>query len=361
MQITSLQLKHFRCFDNKTIELDAPVVIIEGNNGTGKTSALEALHYLCYLRSFRTHIPRQLIAFDHENFIIKASFVSDNEPISRELHVGFCPPKRLVKIDQQVIGSYKELMDHFRVVTLVEDDLELIKSGPEVRRSYLDQAILLSDPSYSTQAKKFRHVVDNRNALLRNGVSDKHSFQLWTQQLWELSCAIQSRRIEVLNDLSNEITHLINQYFAQQEISITFSYKSKGGQMGVSFEEFDKGHQDLYEQEVRFGRTLFGAHLDDFSINFLDKRSKSFASRGQQKIIVILMKIAQIKLLERNKGSVVFLLDDFMTDFDHTRVQLLLPMLTDLNSQLIFTAPAGQSPLLEALSERGAQHIMLTG
>src|SRR5437868_6298202 len=94
-------------------------------------------------------------------------------------------------------------------------------------------------------------------------------------------------------------------------------------------------------EETRVGHSLFGAHLDDFLIHFQDKKSKNYSSRGQQKLIVLLVKIAQIQQLLHSKGPVILLLDDFMTDFDEQRCRLLLDLLFDLKIQLIFTVPTG--------------------
>ena len=83
-----------------------------------------------------------------------------------------------------------------------------------------------------------------------------------------------------------------------------------------------KRHAALYHDEQRFGRSLFGAHLDDFMIQFKDVKSKNFASRGQQKLIVLIAQNCPGEALNASKGAVIFLLDDFMTDFDHAKAQI---------------------------------------
>ncbi len=83
------------------------------------------------MRSFRTHIPRDLIAFGSDNFFIKVGIVGD-DTYEHELQIGFSGKKRLIKLDQKALTSYKELTNYYRVVTITEDDLLLIKSGPEL-------------------------------------------------------------------------------------------------------------------------------------------------------------------------------------------------------------------------------------
>lgn len=359
MQITKLNLKNFRCFSDLTLTFSARIVLIEGKNGTGKTSVLEALHYLCYLRSFRTYSPQELMHFGNENFFIKAEFTGTavDQTTFSHVQVGFSDKRRLVKVDQKVVSSYKELMDHYRIITLTEDDLGLIKEGPDVRRAFIDQAVMLYEADFITLIKSFKGVVDNRNALLKKGTITADSYALWTEQLWELSFAIENRRRAALASIEQEVTSIIKEYF-ESSYSIKFIYKPKKKLLD-SFKEFEKSNPYLMEEEKRFCRSLVGVHLDDFAIQFEDKKSKNFASRGQQKLIVLLVKIAQIRTLATKRGPVVFLLDDFMTDFDQERVDKLLPVLMGLGSQLIFTSPIEQGYLEQQLCAYGAEKCFL--
>ena len=355
MQITRLKLKNFRCFSDVTFSFKKPIIIIEGLNGSGKTSLLEALHYLCYLRSFRTYWPKELMQFDQQNFFIKAEFV--DEVGSHELQVGFTDKKRLVKLDKKAITSYKQLMDHYRIITITEDDLGLIKEGPEIRRNFLDQAIALFKPDFLLTIRKLRKLVEQRNALLKKGHFSQESYQLWTHQLWQHSKLIQAERIKMLKSLQSSTSKLLKAHFPN--LSIAFDYKPKRIAKDDSVESFMAKNSQLQHDEARYGRSLFGAHLDDFSINFQDKRSRNFASRGQQKLIVLLINIAYAQQLIKKRGSVIMLLDDFMTDFDQSRCTLLVEILHQLGCQLIFTMPWRQNFLAKQLTSLGAQSITL--
>lgn len=144
LQLASLYLKDFRCFEQTTIDLDSKIVLICGANGTGKTSLLEALYYGCYLRSFRTHLSRDLVALGKDSFFVKFLIrdgVEDNS-VDHTIQIGFAHNKRLVKVDNKTAISYKDLLLYYRVVSLTEDDLKLIQDGPEERRAFLDQALL---------------------------------------------------------------------------------------------------------------------------------------------------------------------------------------------------------------------------
>lgn len=356
MRITHVQLKNFRCFTSFELELDHPIILIEGLNGTGKTSLLEALHYICYLRSFRTYSPQELVQFGADTFFIKARVNADQNE-SYDLQVGFGNKKRLVKINEKAVSTYKELLDYYRIITLNEDDLLLIKEGPDLRRLFIDQAIILSSPEHAAASRRMRDIIDNRNALLKKGGS-RESYELWTEQLWQLSTLISDTRVQALALLEKEIKELITRYF-NNSFEIQFTYVPKKNYL-VSFEEFMEKNPNLYHDEMRFCRSLFGAHLDDFSIRFKEVSSRNFASRGQQKLIILLLKAAQVKSLQALKGQCVLLLDDFMTDFDHEKARHLITLLTDLGIQLIFTVPAQQGVLHEELLARGARLAKVT-
>lgn len=358
MFLTQLHLKNFRCFSDATFNFEGSLILIEGLNGSGKTSLLEALHYLCYMRSFRTHSPRELLASGHEAFFIKALFNTQpyNEQ-SNELQVGFSGKKRLVKINLKTISSYKELMDFYRIITITEDDVNLIHGNPEVRRSFIDHALVLYNPDYATSIRTMHQIVEQRNSMLKCSY-DADSYRLWTEQLWDASREIQALRIEALKALEQETNRLLAHYFGEN-LWVSFIYKARRIEHDVTLEEF-MAHVNLAHEEMRYGHSLFGAHLDDFIINFQDKKSKNYSSRGQQKLVVLLIKIAQIKELLVRKGPAILLLDDFMTDFDGDRINKLLDLLFDLKVQLIFTSPSVTHFLGERLAQQGAFRLKLS-
>lgn len=357
MQVASLYLKNFRCFSEKYLELDSPLVLLQGLNGSGKTSLIEALHYLCYLRSFKTHTPRELLHFGQENFFLKAVIRPDIHELSHEVQVGYSGKKRLVKVNQQTVVSYKDLMDHYRVVTLTEDDGELIKSGPEVRRAFIDQALMLENPAHASMLRMLRHLVDSRNALVQTGTYNTQSIEIWTHKLWEQTAVVRQARIELLCKLEREVARILTSI--DPSLQVTISYLPKQVDPSLTFEQFMDASRALFQEEVRYGRSLFGAHLDDFSLRLQNRLTRQFASRGQQKLVVLLLKIAQVTHLKANRGSVIFLLDDFITDFDDRRALQLIDPLMGLGGQLIFTCPNLGGTLHNQLVCSNAQIVTL--
>lgn len=352
LQLASIYLKDFRCFEQTTIDLDSSIVLICGANGTGKTSLLEALHYGCYLRSFRTSTTRDLVALGKEAFFVKFLVHGGQleNYVDHTIQIGFTNNKRVVKVDNKIMVSYKDLLAYYRIVSLTEDDLKLIQDGPEERRAFMDQALLLDDASFLTTMREYRIILENRNALLHKELIDPEVFLIWTKKLWETTQIIQAIRKQFLALLELEVNKMLHQH-VDSDLTISFTYQAKK-QSDLSFEQFlgkNGSINDLMRSEAYFKRSLFGAHIDDFLVELAGKKSRAHASRGQQKMIVLLIKIAQIKQLMDKKGPLIFLLDDFMTDFDIERGKALLSALFELNCQLIFTSPRRDSALESAL------------
>ena len=196
--------------------------------------------------------------------------------------------------------------------------------------------------------KEFRTILSQRNALLQKPTVNKDIYELWTKKLLDASNDIQKERSQFLKNLEIRATDLLGQFFDNQ-FRLIFTYHQPYG-----------NPEELYHQELRYKRSLFGAHLDDFLIAFNDKRSRYFASRGQQKLILLLIKIAQMNELTTTKGDAIFLLDDILSDFDPQMLEIIITMLHNQNKgQCIFTCPSNTEILLQSLHFENTQMISL--
>ncbi len=352
MYIRSFELKNFRCFKEASYTIESSLILLQGPNGSGKSSLLEALYYASYLRSSRTHLPKELIKLQADSFFIRL-MVTGNEQAVHELTVGFSPPQRLVKIDQKKISSYKYLFNYYRTISIAEDELMLIKGSPELRRSFIDGALLLGNPEIAKTLSRYRAVLEQRNAFLKNGAFDPLSYKVWTEQLLALSYNIFQERIKLLARLERHTNTLITTYLGDR-YRLRCVYEPKYPlDSPTNFETFQQTYERLETDERRCGRTLFGVHLDDIILEFDDQHARSYASRGQQKLIVILLKVAQLLDLKDRSATAIFLLDDFMTDFDEEKISLIFPLLMSLKTQLFFTSPTKNSYLTDLIRGKG--------
>ncbi len=352
--LKTIHLKNFRCFTTASFDLDGEIILLQGVNGSGKTSILEALHYGSNLRSFRTRIPKELIKFGTDCFFIRiASEI-------QEISVGATGSKRQVKINQKSVVSYTELRTFHTIITVTEDDLILIKGSPEERRLFLDSLLLLLDPTLTTLFKDYRTIVNNRNALLYKGTYSFDELVVWTEKLWELSKIIQKKRIELIDQLSIQSKEFIKDHF-DDAYQLNYEYISKYVLENLSWQEFLMFWKaTIFNQECRYKRTLFGSHTDDLIISFNKKPARFYASRGQQKLMLMLIKMSQVtllrSLLSKDKG-ITFLIDDFMTDFDEKIMERIISAGKSLKIQLIFTSPVKKGLDEMLLTRYGARLV----
>lgn len=356
MRLLSLHLKNFRCFDSLKLTFAKKLVLISGLNGAGKTSILEALHYSCYFKSFKSNSSFDLIKLDSINkfFSVFVEVLKDDFAIPDFLTVSIKENgKKIAKLNQKTISSYRELLDLYRIITITENDIELIKGYPDNRRIFIDQFLLLFDPEYAFILKKYKKILKNRNFLL-SGYNKKQglnrdSYLIWSEQLYSLSVEIARKRINLLDLLFKDIVVLMS--FVRIELKIDFEYLFVKPYVidlnsAFSFDQFLALYPNLYDRELYAERSLFGAHLDDFLMNFNGISSRVYGSRGQQKLILFLLKIACLRIIGVKS---IFLIDDFMTDFDEEKLDFLIKLMLEFSSQIFVTSPIKNSLLEKKL------------
>lgn len=361
MIISSLSLKNFRCFSSLSLKLNEPFVFLVGMNGIGKTSILESLHYACYLKSFKTHLPKELIQISQAGFSINLEIVGDLKT-SDSISIGVLGNKKSVKVNHKPVSSYKDLISMYKVITLTEDDLMLIQGYPNNRRSFIDQLLSLLDFSYITLLRKYKIILNNRNALLNSHKKEnKDQYLLWTKQLLDLTLIIQQKRISLLKEIEEHSDILMNNLcqlsssplLKPQDNKLIIHYKKSSPYIldTDNLEDFLLSYPQMTNNEYIQKRSLFGAHLDDFDIIFQNKSSRLYSSRGQQKLILFILKLSQLSIINSQQGytNAIFLVDDFMTDLDEQKIALLLKLIVTHSSQLIITCPNQQSVLKDII------------
>lgn len=322
------------------MSFSSPITLITGNNGSGKTSIVEALYYLSYFKSFRTSVASDLMYAGSDCFFLKGHFTLQNLNEQHAIQVGYGQRKKSIKLDQKVVGSFKDVLPYFQVVTLTEDDIDLIKGSPSGRRSFIDQAVLMAHPETIDLYRDFRQILQNRNMLLERSSYgfDSLEFEVWTKKLWESSSQIQAYRQELIQLIQKSINDLIDQFF-DGVYEVCIEYEAKIARPGLSFEQFSLELERVSNQERYLKRSMFGAHLDDLVFHIRGKKARIFASRGQQKLISLLCKLSLTSISGSNQVKPLLLIDDFISDFDKTRLKNLIDLFLSCKNQIIMTAP----------------------
>lgn len=356
MFIKDIELKNFRCFESQKLSLGHKAVIIHGNNGKGKTTIVEAIYYLCYFKSFRSRYPDVLVRDGEKHFFLKGTLQKDD--ISTAIQIGYASKKKIVKINEKPLSSYRDILDLYRVVVFTNDDIDLIKEGPKGRRQFLDQVIMLDDISTAPIYQEYNKILKQRNASLEQKGSQE-MYMIWLQRLYELSQKVIQLRIDMLSRLEEKAKGLIGRHFGGN-FSICMKYKSALRSFSEqSYQEFFDSQVDLYQKETIMKRSLFGAHLDDVIFYFQESKARAYSSRGQQKILLFLAKMSQVSLLKEKGFTSLLIFDDFISDFDVDRIKSIVSIISSLDNQLIFTSPYYNEFLKELLQPLFPFEILL--
>jgi DNA replication and repair protein RecF len=335
MILKELHLRNFRCFKEQRIVFKDSITLLQGPNGSGKTSIIEALFFLGHLYSWRTSSPREICAFGNDHFYLRLNGVTRDEPW--QLQVGLQGKKRLIKFGENPIKSFEEISNHYQLIVLSEDNLAIVQDGPEERRSFIDDAIVLQNPAHKMMLRSYRHILAQRNSLLHSEIWNSESYDIWSQQLWSLAKEIQQERSAYITRLNDAVMHILLTSPFFQNATIQLEEKQSRFSLENSYELFEKNNPYLADYERKAQRTLWGPHLDDFTPLFNGSHARQYASRGQKKRMVTLLKLAQAHMLGQKP---IWALDDFMADFDDESIATIFSLIQSNATQLLITSPS---------------------
>lgn len=324
--LTELNIHHLRNIESAQLNLHPKCNIFYGPNGSGKTSLLEAIYLLSSGHSFRTREISPLVSEGEPSLTVFAR-TSTDETISIQKSV--TGPTQ-VKINMQACYSSSELAHFLPCQIFYQDIFQIIDAGPSVRRTLLDWGLFHVEQTYHSIWKNYRAVIKQRNALLRQKAAPIE-FIPWNKQLVELAIELDRMRVTYFTpwvlcfqDFLQELTDVpcsINYYKG-------WDRKQTGKGLAVILEE--QLSTDIHRQY-----THAGAHQADIVFDLSTKKAKQLLSRGQQKIILIALKLAQASLVPR---QCIYLLDDIAAELDATHLSRLIDCLSKIKGQLFLTA-----------------------
>lgn len=329
MILQQLNVHQFRNLMSVQIPLSR-VNIFLGDNGSGKTSCLEAIYYLGHGRSFRTIHSHHLINHQSDKFNIFAQIHRDNQ--LSKLGIEKTRHENKIKCDGEFIKNSSSLARLLPIQIINPDIHKLLEDSPKYRRKFIDWGVFHVEHSYGTLWKSFHSLLKQRNAALR--------------KRWDIS--VVKHWNKELVDVVNKIQRLKQNYVTQLELVFqecvaevdqlqnpNFSYYS-GWPKDLSFEQ---ALESSWEQDLESGFTRFGPHRSDLVLTFGKHRAKDVVSRGQQKVLAILLKLAQVRLYtKQGNKQLVLLVDDLASELDQNFTRSVIEILNLANCQLFVTA-----------------------
>ncbi len=337
MHIEHLSLNSFRNAENSEIEFNEGVNVICGANAAGKTNILEAVFYFAAGKSFRNCKDRELISFGSDKANIAMRFATENSSFKMQAQLSKSG-KRVIKMGDGAPLKMTEYIGRFRAVIFTPDHLNLVKGAPENRRRFLDLAICQSFPRYAKTLSEYNRVLAQKNALLKRGNVNDDLLFVYNERLSTLAAVITVNRRKYVQRLEDEASRFLLDMSNNRE-KLTLSYQSQAGDFETQ-EEIKERYLKIFEeksnQEKERYLTLYGAHKDDFSVYVNKKSARMYASQGQQRSIVLSLKLAEGELSYNLTGEYpVFLLDDILSELDKDRKEYILSRITD--RQVIIT------------------------
>ncbi len=330
MVVKKIRAKNFRNIESCEIEFSEGVNLLFGNNAQGKTNIIEALYIFSRGRSFRKGDDSDLIKFGEEGFNIGIEFKSSLGEES--LEYSLFGKERQRKKNGYKIKKVSEMLGSFRSVLFYPDDLLLVKEGPEKRREFINVAISQYSNSYLKNYSLYKKTLENRNCLLKminkGFYIDREELYSWSVQLAEYASFIYIEREEFLDRLSSHVKKFMSDISGGYE-DIEMSLISDIEENKLKREEVKKIYISKYtentEKEISAGITLYGPHRDDIKILINGKEARLFASQGQQRSIVLSLKLAEGEVIREITGEYpVFLFDDVLSELDEKRRKYIL-------------------------------------
>lgn len=327
MSLKKLDIYSLRNIQKVSIEPSNKINLIVGKNASGKSSLLEAIHILGRARSFRATTIKQVIQLGKEELVVSGKVKQKNSIINLgiKLNSSSCD----IRINQE--NSNKTVLAYSLPVLLIDPkSYMLLDAGPQLRREFLDWGVFNDQDDFLLNWRKFRKVLQQRNSLLKS--KQVEHIKVWNSELVQYGTIVSKYREEYLKKLEPVFLKITQIFFDFD--SVEFDYLSGWNK----FVNFDSALINDLNKDVKYGFTHSGPHRCDFKMLINKNIAKDYVSRGQLKLLIFALKLAQIKLINTENSNVCVLIDDLAAELDLTNKQKLLEYLVELDCQVFMTS-----------------------
>ena len=352
MYLKSLRLRSFRNYVDRQIEFTAQKTILVGNNAQGKSNLLEAVELLASLKSHRTSRDRELVLDSATTGQIDATV--ERAYGTSELKVVFRKQgRRTVAVNQENLRRQLDFLGVLNAVQFSSLDLDLVRGAPDARRSWLDGLLIQLEPVYSSILQQYNQVLKQRNALLKKIRAVKQEnesielttfepqLRLWDEQLAAAGSRVARRRARVIARLAPiaEFWHKrISGETERLEVNYLPNVKWLEDDPVIVQQAFLAKIKERRMVEQYQGKTMVGTHRDEIEFVINQTPARYYGSQGQQRTLVLALKLAELKLIEEVVGEPpLLLLDDVLAELDPNRQKQLLEVIGDRFQTMITT------------------------
>ncbi|CAM3052530.1 RecF recombinational DNA repair ATPase [Legionella steigerwaltii] len=344
MILSELKIHHLRNLSSVQLSLSPRFNFIFGPNGSGKTSILEGLYLLSCGHSFRSREISPIISYDESSLVVFAR-AQQHETIS--IQKSDSEPTQ-IKLNNQFCSTTSQLAYALPCQVFYSDIFQIIDAGPSVRRSLLDWGLFHVKHNYLSIWKEYKRVLKQRNALLRQHAPYAH-FIPWDKQLSQLANQLHLLREEYFARWEQAFIDVLNE-LSPLDCKIIYS---KGWDKKNTGKELVHILEESFTSDSQKSYTQFGAHQADILIEVNQNKAKQVLSRGQQKIILFALRLAQGNLLQQD---CLYLIDDLPAELDEHHQTRLMSYLSKRAGQYVITSTAYPDVLLSTISSE--EHLI---
>jgi DNA replication and repair protein RecF len=344
MYLKFLHLRHFRNYDDQAVSFQAPKTILVGDNAQGKSNLLESVELLATLRSHRASRDRDLVQDDHASGAITATLDRATGPMDLAVLLRQSG-RRTLRHNDQPLRRQLDFLGVMNAVQFSSLDLDLVRGGPGLRRDWLDVLLTQLEPIYAHLLQQYNATLRQRNALLRQTQrgtpADPTQLAIWDSQLATIGTHVIRRRARAIHRIAPLAAHWHHAISDRTE-TLTLRYAPNVATDQDDAATIQQAFLDQIQQraiaEQHQGTSLVGPHRDDVDFRINDTPARQYGSQGQQRTLVLSIKLAELKLIEAVIGEPpLLLLDDVLAELDLTRQNKLLETIQDRFQTLITT------------------------
>ncbi|HHV64007.1 MAG TPA: DNA replication/repair protein RecF [Peptococcaceae bacterium] len=349
MEIKQIELHNFRNYSQQKIEFEAGINLLVGANGQGKTNALESIHYLATGKSYRVKQESELILWGKKNFYLKGSFQTADRLLTLESY--YEAGKKVMKINQLACRRLSDYVGTINAVFFSPEDLNIVKKGPSERRRFLDLLLAQIRPSHIALLNDYIKIIKQKNNLLKtvkNSTALKSQLPIWNEQLVAVGSKIIANRWELTVTLNSYCRPIFKSIFSQEDNMDLYYLALNKNSLEEALETFPEILDKKMNQEIERKTVLIGPHRDELLINLNDKPARLFASQGQQRSLVLCLKLAEMEIIFNKKGEYpILLLDDVLSELDEERRRYLLAYINTFKKQTLITMTEADEKIIK--------------
>ena len=330
MSLQKLDIYHVRNLEQSTLYPTSKINLIYGSNASGKSSILEAIHLLGRGNSFRSTTVKNVIHFAHKHLIVSGKVHFTNGHVST-LGIQHDGKSVQIRIDEETKHSRSELAYALPLQLIHPKSYQLLDAGPQLRREFMDWGIFNQHADFLNQWRHFKKALSQRNALLK--IRRVRELNVWNHELQQYGTIVANYRKQYVAELTPFFLTIAQQFLELENIELNLI---QGWDDDILL--LDKLADDL-EKDLRYGFTHSGPHRADFQLLIQSRKAKDFVSRGQLKLLVLSLKLAQVEhLLNNGFQSGCVLIDDAVAELDFESRSKLLTFLAAIDIQVFMTA-----------------------